>query len=1417
MHKMKRFNNHKNKGLLATARASLMTLVLLLGVISVGFGQLITINNGSTSGNIPMGASNYHASEAIYLQSELNTAMQINRLNFNCQTLSTVSNTYNMNIYLKTTASSTLAAGTYSLTGYTQVYSGPIVFSAVGWAGVTLTTPFNYTNTPGQNLQLLVIRNDGIAHTGNVFYCSTGNAVAGTAALTARRFNGTTLPVAGTTSMTASNFRPAIQIGQVYSSDIAVSNIYTLGKVPIEYGTPAVIKANIINAGLTAMNGINVTLSVNGTNSFTNTQTITSLAAGASSLVTFDPYTPTSLSSGDVITVTTSTPGDLNAGNDSKTWNQDVTPNVYTYKNASLGNNGGVGFTGATGDFVAKFNSHIGTNYPYNMNNPQINEIKVDLTTSGLTYQLGIWDATGVSGTPGTNLWTSPILTSAPGTSYIPVPNVSVNGDYYVGVRQTGTTNIGFAYQAESPIRAGTFFYTSPTGGTAWTDFATSNSAFRFAIEVTVRIPVPPNCAINYNPSDLSVLPCNNPVLSWGSGGGAPTGYDVYFSTNQADVLNSVASAMVASNQPGTTYTPTGLSNYSTYYWKVVPRNVDGPATGCAVESFTTGSLPVCYCMPAYTGTLCTAGISQVDFNTLSNNAACAPPAHAIYTPTGNLTTSVQQGGNYNLNVTTTDAAIISAWIDYNQNGTFDATEWTQVTTSSVANTVSTAVISIPLTALTGNTLMRVRTRLAGNTNGSGDACTSFGSGSSQDYVITITPPIPCAGAPNPGNTLASVNNICPGTVVNFSLQNQTQGTGVSYQWFNNAGLIAGATSNMYSTAVSVADDYYCEVTCSGTTTPSNLISINMANFLNCYCIPTTTNGCTAGDHITNVTVTSLVNPINNTTGACLVNSFSDYTSLTPAQASQGDMVPISVSVNNGGTEYAAGWIDYNQNGVFDTIEYITLTDADGVAPWIYNGMASVPINAVTGITRMRFRSSYAAVIAAGSACATYSYGETEDYLIDIQAAVLCSGTPNPGATVASTNNPCSGQTVSYSLQNATTGSNVTYQWYNIGGAVAGATSAFYNQVATGPDSVYCSVTCPLASPTTGNSVPVGTSMASFMNCYCVPTNAGGACITNVSIDALNHTSVGCSGVDNYNPIDPLVSIPGLTQGNTYTFSLATDAAAIASVWIDYNQNGAFEATEWQQVYTNATTGTITITIPLTAQTGVTGMRVRSRSAGNINGAIDACLSMGSGETEDFAVNILPLVTNTTLNLTCFIQGYWTGSSMSPALFLQGEPTTANACDSIDVELHSDMAPYGVDATVRTVLNQNGTATCVFPVMTGNKYIVVKHRSALQTWSANAVAMSATVNYDFSDADTKAYGSNMVQVSTSPTVWAFFSGDVIVDENMDLLDLGAVESDISSFGYGYLNTDLNGDGNVDLLDSPMLESNISGFIYSIHP
>jgi hypothetical protein len=94
-----------------------------------------------------------------------------------------------------------------------------------------------------------------------------------------------------------------------------------------------------------------------------------------------------------------------------------------------------------------------------------------------------------------------------------------------------------------------------------------------------------------------------------------------------------------------------------------------------------------------------------------------------------------------------------------------------------------------------------------------------------------------CAGTPEPGNTVASATTFCVGQTINFSLQNATVGSGVTYQWKSSPdGVtyadIVGATAPTY-TAVPVASaSYKCAVTCAtGAATGSSIaVQIDIAN-----------------------------------------------------------------------------------------------------------------------------------------------------------------------------------------------------------------------------------------------------------------------------------------------------------------------------------------------------------------------------------------------------------------------------------------------------------------------------------------------------------------------------------------------------------------------------------------------------------
>ena len=98
--------------------------------------------------------------------------------------------------------------------------------------------------------------------------------------------------------------------------------------------------------------------------------------------------------------------------------------------------------------------------------------------------------------------------------------------------------------------------------------------------------------------------------------------------------------------------------------------------------------------------------------------------------------------------------------------------------------------------------------------------------------------------------------------------------------------------------------------------------------------------------------------------------------------------------------------------------------------------------------------------------------------------------------------------------------------------------------------------------------------------------------------------------------------IPDLTQGITYTLSTKFSGTAIASVWFDWNNSKTFEASEWSQVSFNVNQGIINFTVPMNAATGLIWMRVRARSS-TPNGATNACTQFGSGETEDYLINII--------------------------------------------------------------------------------------------------------------------------------------------------------------------------------------------------
>ncbi|HRP88990.1 MAG TPA: GEVED domain-containing protein [Edaphocola sp.] len=160
-------------------------------------------------------------------------------------------------------------------------------------------------------------------------------------------------------------------------------------------------------------------------------------------------------------------------------------------------------------------------------------------------------------------------------------------------------------------------------------------------------------------------------------------------------------------------------------------------------------------------------------------------------------------------------------FIDWNQNGLFtDAGEEVYVSPSINANSTLTGSVVVPITALAGNTGIRVvyvETSSASSVN----PCGTYSWGETEDYLINVTVASGCTGTPVAGNATAP-SSVCLGTSFTLSTTGTTVATGISGNWqeSTDGGVtwidISGATSSSYtiSVGINVTTQYRYWVNC---------------------------------------------------------------------------------------------------------------------------------------------------------------------------------------------------------------------------------------------------------------------------------------------------------------------------------------------------------------------------------------------------------------------------------------------------------------------------------------------------------------------------------------------------------------------------------------------------------------------------
>jgi hypothetical protein len=275
---------------------------------------------------------------------------------------------------------------------------------------------------------------------------------------------------------------------------------------------------------------------------------------------------------------------------------------------------------------------------------------------------------------------------------------------------------------------------------------------------------------------------------------------------------------------------------------------------------------------------------------------------------------------------------------------------------------------------------------------------------------ITFISGTACTGTPNAGVTATANNPVCPSVPFNLTMANATFTSGLTYQWQSAPSAtgpwtnIAGANTPGYSATQTVDTWYQCIVTCTATSSSatSTPLLVTTSSFVNCYCTSGATS--TADEEILNVTLSTLNN--SSTCGVAapgpgsVASQYSNFTTSVAAPIlAPGVFYPFSVEIgtcNGNYNNWTKAWIDFNQNGLFtDPGELVYTSTAATSGPHIETGVVAVPTTAVQGITRMRVVNVETTLTTGVNPCGTYTWGETEDYFVQIAAPPTC---PQPTA-----------------------------------------------------------------------------------------------------------------------------------------------------------------------------------------------------------------------------------------------------------------------------------------------------------------------------------------------------------------------------------------------------------------------------------
>jgi hypothetical protein len=411
---------------------------------------------------------------------------------------------------------------------------------------------------------------------------------------------------------------------------------------------------------------------------------------------------------------------------------------------------------------------------------------------------------------------------------------------------------------------------------------------------------------------------------------------------------------------------------------------------------------------------------------------------------------------------------------------------------------------------------------------------------------------------------------------------------------------------------------------------------------------------------------------------------------LTPASGVLTVVSPTSFAVNNGSSWVNSYTISYSGGVLASTSISIIFAPSAGVAYWGYLH--------ITG-------------------------GGTRDTVVINGTGISgCTGTPTGGTALATPSVGGIADTFYLNCSGYSASAGLSFQWKDSSAAtsgswvnISGATSPSYSFIGITRNTFYkCAVTCTTSGRSAFSTIDTINALPVAATCTPAPSSAAASCSTytmsfnSVFLRGLSDSITDVLACDGSGYRDRTSLSCTMAQACTYLMSVSTGGGSTSVTnscqwWIDFNNNGSFEASESVGGSSSAFTSTsFGLNIPSTVPMGLFRMRgVSSYYAYHAYPAIDPCMtSYVYGEARDYYVQI---VARPSFSATSSISFPITlaGTTSSPLPFTFSSSYLSPATGTVTV---SAPANYLVCATSSGTFASSYTVTYtggVLPATTG--------------------------------------------------------------------------------------------------------------------